>query len=367
VLTIWTNVKEREEAEQLKQYCYRVHSLPLSRWRSLWNCTWALPGHLPLQVVYSWQKRLLTRLPQEELDVDVIHVEHLRGSRYGLYLKKHTPHLPIVWDSVDCISLLFRQAVSHSQRLMSRWLTRFELGRTERYEGQMMNKFEHVLVTSPVDRQALMALIPPNCQPAPVSIVSNGVDVDYFSPEDNDSRAEATLVVSGKMSYHANVTMVLHLVDDVMPYIWARRPEVKLQVVGKDPPATLIALAENPAVSIIGSVSDIRPYLQRATVAVAPVLYGVGIQNKVLEAMACATPVVSTPQITSAINAQADQEILIAKEPLEFAEKVLFLLENASRRHVIGRAGRVYVEQNHQWSRIATQLESIYLSLIEKA
>jgi glycosyltransferase involved in cell wall biosynthesis len=99
-------------------------------------------------------------------------------------------------------------------------------------------------------------------------------------------------------------------------------------------------------------------------VAVAPLRYGAGIQNKVLEAMACATPVVSTPQAVSALSVRPGREVLVAEDPGEFAEKVLCLLDDVRRQRQLGQAGRSFVEANHCWEAIASRLEEIYREVI---
>ncbi len=364
VVTVWAHDQEREDVEQLKRYCYQVRVAHLPLWRSVWNCVRALPSSIPLQAVYGWQPELRAHLADAALTAEVIHIEHLRGARYGLFLRsqlaKSKRRTPIVWDSVDCISQLFRQAAGRSQRLISRGLTRFELRRTERYESRLLHEFDRTLVTSASDREALLALSPSDQTQPPMTVLPNGVDLDYFMPNPAVARELATLVMSGKMSYHANVTMLLHFVKDILPRIQDRRPDVKLCVVGKDPPREVLALAQSPAISITGTVSDIRPYLQRASIAVAPIAYGVGIQNKVLEAMACATPVIATPQAVSALRVQAGQDVLLAHEPEAFADTVLGLLADQQRQRRVGDAGRRYVETHHPWSAIAAQLEGVY-------
>jgi sugar transferase (PEP-CTERM/EpsH1 system associated) len=368
VFTIWTNDQEREEVEQLKQYCHQVRAVHLPLWRSGWNSFRALPSSVPLQAVYCWQPELMAPLSDAALSADIVHVEHLRGAQYGLHLRTRLAKIgrqaPMVWDSVDCISLLFRQAAAQSRRRLSRWLTRFELRRTEKYEGWLIDQFDRVSVTALADKEALLALLSPKQMLPAITVLPNGVDLDYFSPNPLVAREPATLVISGKMSYHANVTMLLTFVKDILPRIWGKRPEVKLCVVGKDPPREVLALAQNPAITITGTVSDIRPYLQQASVAVAPIAYGAGIQNKVLEAMACATPVVATPQAVSALGVRSGRDVLLAHEPEAFAETVLRLLNDPQQRLQVGQAGRRYVETYHPWAVIAQQLEEVYNEVI---
>lgn len=371
--TVWTGEKERESLSELQDYCARIHSAHVPVWRSLWNVAKALPSRQPLQAVYSWQPSLARQVSRlaEDMDgpdpIDVVHVEHLRGAVYGLYLKQEMARMerpvPVVWDSVDSISYLFRQAMSRSRSLVSRAITRFELSRTEPFERWLLRQFDHVLVTSDKDRQVFTS---GQDFPARISVLENGVDLAYFKPDEDLARDPATVVVSGKMSYHANVAMVLRLIEEIMPLVWRARPEVRVLVVGKDPPKKIKAYNSHPQIEVTGTVQDLRPYLQRATIAVAPITYGAGIQNKVLEAMACRTPVVASPYAVSALRVKPNEEILVAGEPGEFSSQILDLLDNRVRRERIGSAGRAYVERNHQWSSIARELEGIYQQAVDQ-
>lgn len=358
VLTLWTSSRDLADLENLKQHCYQVHAVAMPVWRSLWNCIKVLPADTPLQSVFSWNPELLAQLNGDS-DFDVVHVEHLRGARYGLALKERLG-VPVVWDSVDCISHLFRQAGAHNGGFASRIRTWLELERTERYERWLLDKFTHVLVTSPVDKKAMQTLAQDGTPGSPISILGNGVDLSYFRPPKRFPREPATLVVSGKMSYHANVAMVTNLVENIMPHVWRRRPEVKLWVVGKDPAREIQVMADNPAVTVTGYVEDVRSYLSRATVAVTPVAYGAGIQNKVLEAMSCATPVVTTPQAVSALGIDRGQDVLVAEKPEAFADCVLALLDDPDLQQRVGRAGLTYVQKHHHWSSVVAKLEGIY-------
>jgi glycosyltransferase involved in cell wall biosynthesis len=369
IATLWTDEHEMADKRSLESYSLTVDALGQPKWRSALNCLIAVPSRTPLQAVYSWNPGLARRLSELAQCnggdcFDVIHVEHLRGARYGEYIKSRFPDIPVVWDSVDCISYLFEQASGKSRSIFSRLLVQFELKRTRKYEGELPGKFDHILITSQVDRQALLGLAAKGAALSPVSVLPNGVDWEYFGKEEIVSREPATVVFSGKMSYHANITMVLHLMNEIMPYVWEKCPEVRVLIVGKDPPAQIRALAKNPAVVVTGTVDDIRPYLYRATVAVVPLIYGAGIQNKVLEAMACGTPVVATPRAILALDAVPDRDLLIASAPADFAEKVLMLIEDRALQQKVGQSGRQYVEKNHQWARITGLLEGVYHEVI---
>jgi len=376
VLTLTSNPAEQADAAALEEYCHHVVDLSLTRWRSLWNCVVALPTNKPLQSVYCWQPELADRLTglvsgqNGEAPFDVVHVEHLRGARYGLHLnelyKKSVNRLPVVWDSVDCISELFRMAASQSRSTFSRWVTRFELQRTEQYEAWLLSQFSQILVTSPVDKQALSQLGAGDEQGAGINVLPNGVDLNYFKPDSAVDRDPATLVISGKMSYHANIAMVFRLVHDIMPQVWTQRPDARVVIVGKDPPKDIRQLADHPSIDVTGTVADIRPYIQRATIAVAPITYGAGIQNKVLEAMACATPVIADKKVTGSIQAESGRDFIVADDTQSYAEQILGLLTDSERRRRIGQNGREFVEMHHHWPTITKQLEEVYKKAIDQ-
>jgi glycosyltransferase involved in cell wall biosynthesis len=182
------------------------------------------------------------------------------------------------------------------------------------------------------------------------------------------------------MSYHANVAAVLGFVKEVMPKIWQEQPDVKFWVVGKDPTREVRELGTEwvptdapipPSslphrVLITGTVPDIRPFLHSATLAVAPIRYGAGIQNKVLEAMACATPVAATSRAVSALTALKGHEVAVADSSDDLAQTVLGLLRDGQGRQKMGLAGRSFVEREHSWPAVAKRLEGLYLDAREQ-
>jgi glycosyltransferase involved in cell wall biosynthesis len=368
VFTLGSSQQDLIDAQALKGHGRDVHYYAQPVWRSLLNSAAAVPSRKPLQSVYSWQRDMALQVAQRasQNEFDIVHVEHLRGSRYGRFLKSRFPSLPVVWDSVDCISHLFQQAANHSRSFFGIFMTRFELTRTRQTEGDLAGRFDHVLVTSPSDRNALLGLVPLGKSPSEISVLLNGVDFHYFQPNPEVERQAETIVFSGKMSYHANISMVKYLVDEIMPRIWKLRPATRLYIVGKDPSPAIRQLGQNPLITVTGTVDDIRPFLWRATVSVVPLLYGVGIQNKILEAMATGTPVVTTCRALSALQAQPGKDLLASDDPDRFSEAVLQLIADRSLQHRIGEAALTYVRTYHNWTSIASQLLNIYQSILNK-
>ena len=364
LFTVGSTAGEYEDAVALQAHCRAVHYQKLPVWRSGLNALTAMPTRVPLQSVYSWDRQLALQLTDAlqngDAPFDVVHVEHLRGSKFGRFVRKQFPEIPIVWDSVDCISYLFEQAGKNNSTFFGKIITRFELGRTRLAEAELIRFFDHVLTTSHADRNALLKLPYAEGEPSPISVLRGGVDLEYFHPNSEIEVELGTLVFSGKMSYHANIAMVVHLVEQIMPRVWQKFPNVKLYIVGKDPTRKIIEYAKNPLIHVTGTVDDIRPYLWKASAAVVPLIYGAGIQNKIIEAMACGTPVVTNSRALSALNVTAGQDILVGDDPDMFAAQIIRLLEDTNLREKVGAAGLKYVRQHHDWNQIAGQLVEIY-------
>ncbi len=359
LLTLQPPGDEGEALPDLRRWCELVQVVPHSRQRVLLNGLKTLPGRFPLQAAYSaspsFDQAARELLTDERFDV--AHVEHLRG----VVLAGALGNLPIVFDSVDSISLLFGKVLQEASGLKSRLMAWLDLGRTRRFEGQLTQHFSQVIVTSAIDQQALIDL---GCDAERVTVVPNGVDIEYFHPQ-RVKRDPLQLVFTGKMSYHANVAAVEDLVKRIMPLVWAKQPNVQLQIVGKDPAPAVQALAEHPNVTVIGSVPDLRPYLAQAALAVSTVRYGVGIQNKVLEAMAMATPVVCSMQASSSLRAQHGRDVLIGDTSEVIAQHILDLLASPEQSQAIGDAGRRYVETHQSWERSVSFLEDVYAKALQ--
>jgi polysaccharide biosynthesis protein PslH len=393
--TLWGDDAERESLNQLAPFVDCSITEKIGKIYSGWNCIRTIVGSQPLQASYSWCPALMSRISKavSTRAFDVIHVEHLRGARYAVQInlmKTAAGGLPpVVWDSVDCISDLFRQASRSSFNPRVRLAARIELPRTERFEGWLLTQFAQTVVTSAADKRGLLAVAGrytgknkhAGSLQDRISIIPNGVDLEYFRPGE-DRREPEMLVISGKMSYHANVTAVLRFVEHVMPQIWARYPKAHLWIVGKDPAPQIRKLGiqfpfdqKHPMrvkdegdnrIRITGTVEDVRPYLRKATVAIAPIRYGVGIQNKILESMACGTPIVATTEAVQALQVRRDRDLVVGDDEQGLSDSICSLMANPERRSSLGHAGRAFVEANHDWKLAVQKLERVYTSLARR-
>lgn len=352
VVCLVSGADEEADVIALQAVCAGVHPVPHPRLRALMRTIGGSLRGMPLQAAYASSPDLKRTVESMAQQFDVVHIEHLRGAATSFEI----PGRPVIWDAVDCISLLLAEMTKAPQKPLVRGIRAFDKSRTARYEADLLRHFSHIIVTSARDAAALWDLR--SDAATTITIVPNGVDLDYFQPT-SEHRSPHEVIFTGKMSYHANQAAVRAFVTDVWPDVHGAFPDARFMIVGSDPSGDIRGLDGQDGITVTGRVPDIRPYLARAAVAVAPLVYGVGNPNKVLEAMAMATPVVATPAAVRAICAGPSDGV-ITVERSAMAQALISLLQAPLQGETLGHNGRRYVEAHHTWHRAAQQLEEIY-------
>ena len=196
-----------------------------------------------------------------------------------------------------------------------------------------------------------------------IGAIENGVDLDYFDPAapfPAVERGQGPLIAfTGQMDYRPNVEAVESFARVAMPAIRAVRPDACFAIVGRNPTPAVQALAQQPGVVATGGVPDVRGWLAAADVVVAPLRIARGIQNKVLEAMAMARPVVASPQAAEGIDAADGVEFIVARDPAAEAEAVLALLAEPARAASVGAAARARMIARYRWDATLAGLPAI--------
>ena len=184
-------------------------------------------------------------------------------------------------------------------------------------------------------------------------VIPNGVDATYFSPKNagRESKVDGkpVIVFTGRMDYRPNVDAVVWFSDTVLPRLRDRFPKATFLIVGAQPSATVRALGERPGVVVTGAVPDVRPYVGYADAVVAPMFIGRGIQNKVLEGMAMARPVIVTPQALEGIDAVPEAHLLLACDSDGFVRCVERTMDRDFAK-TIGAAARQRVLELCNWA-----------------
>ena len=326
----------------LERVCRRVHLLPaptppagLRRWA-------AALKHLVRLQAYPVDPGIARRVEGILQDgYDVIQVENVYMMPYVRRVRDAARALDIfglgsagLWRDV--------RAATGPVAVLRAAVTRLKAKRVER---SLRSRFDAVYVVSEQDRAYLTSVDPR----LPVHVVPNGVDTRHFAPAPEPTQPPVDLVFTGAMDYTANEDAVLFFHRAIYPRIRDRLGEARFWVVGRDPGPRLAALAADPTITVTGEVEDVRPYLARATVVVAPIRLGAGTRIKILEALAMAKAVVATPAAAEGLRLVPGEELVVAAAPEAFADAGVRLAGDAAARQRLGRAGRARVEAEYDW------------------
>ncbi len=258
--------------------------------------------------------------------------------------------VPAVWDAVD-------ELVLYTMRDVGRrgWPARARAAALYAlFERHVARRAAATVFTSPVDASYARRWV----GPARVETISNGVDFEYFRPSDQPPEA-GTVAFVGSLSFPPNVHGIRWFARWVWPLLQAGGCGRRLVIAGRDPAPAVRDLTALPGVELHADVSDVRQYLARAAVVIAPIWLGGGVKNKVLEACAMRRPVVATPRALAGLSARRGIDVLCAGQPESWQRQVAMLLNSPSRSAALAANGYQWVRNNHDWARITRRLADL--------
>ena len=300
----------------------------------------------------------LTRLAKER-SFDVIVVFCSSMFQYVDIFTKNQKKPRVIVDLVDVDSQKWFDYAKVA-RFPASLLFRTEGIRLRRLETKLETSAEAILTVTPEEANIYRAFHPTN----KLLPVRNGVDTDYFNPDSPEINAVAEIphrcVFVGAMNYRANVDGALWFMKEVWPGVRKEFPEAEFDIVGANPsPVLYRAAEETPGVNVVGSVPDVRPYLQRSAVAVVPLRIARGIQNKVLEGLAMRRAVVASREAVEGIEAVSGRDLWICDDPGEWVGQIAHLFRNEPSRRESGDLGRELVKNRYAWSACLMPLEKL--------
>ncbi len=342
--------------DRVKELCGRTHFARLNPNTARLRSLGGLITNQPLTLDYyrdgglqAWVDRVLHELPIKRV--------LMFSSAMAQYVSQ-AGHVRRIIDFVDIDSDKWLQYAPKKSWPMN-WIYRREGRLLFHYERQVARDFDASLFVSQTEADLFKQLAPESA--ARTGFFNNGVDTDYFSPTRSYLNPYPTdilpLVFTGAMDYWPNVDAVQWFAREILPPVLAQNPGARFFIVGSRPTAAVRALAELPGVVVTGMVPDVRPYLAHARLAVAPLRIARGIQNKVLEAMSMAKPVIASAQALEGINANAMKEVLLARNTSEFIATISALLQRPL--DAIGKAARVRVLADYTWDRTLAEVDAL--------
>lgn len=353
-VTVASLARSADEAlagQGLAEYCdaYMMETIPNGI--ALLRMVVRLAGMTPSSMGYFYSPRLARRIREklEDTQFDLIFVHCSSVAPYV----SHVRGVPKILDlgDVDSQKWLTYARFRALPMAAGYWL---EGKKLERAERQLAGQFDLVTCTTRAELETFDAFGTGTAS----GWFPNGVDTEFFAPAAEPYEPD-TICFVGRMDYYPNQQAMVDFCAQIFPEIQMRRPAVRLVIVGADPSTSIRNLGDLPGVTVTGSVDDVRPWVHKAALTVAPLSLARGTQNKILESMAMGVPVVASEQASGGIDARAGEHLLVAASDSEFRDCILSLLENPDKRDHFARAGRVRVMSNHTWSNSMKKLDGL--------
>jgi sugar transferase (PEP-CTERM/EpsH1 system associated) len=265
------------------------------------------------------------------------------------------PRQRVVMDFVDMDSAKFAAYADQSGPL-SGWLMRREANLLEQFERGVANRVHASVLVS----EAEATLFREETGAPRVHVVENGIDTDFYDPDACFKRIESMgdlIVFTGQMDYRPNVEAVTWFVESILPHVRLRHPQAQFAIVGRNPTDAVKALAKHEGVRVTGEVADVRGWIAASSAVVAPLKLARGIQNKVLEAMAMARPVVASTAAAEGID--HDGTIRVGESVGEIADHLAAILDDRAAATALGLAARARVQQRYSWEACLAPLDEI--------
>jgi glycosyltransferase involved in cell wall biosynthesis len=358
LLSFISRESEREHVPALEAFCARVGLVLRGQAPRSPN----FMGMSPPYFLREWGDRRLAREVATELGGgrhEILLAEYLEST---CVLPRVLP-VPAVLTHLEVQYAALRKAgAAHGLLRTVRWKRLLNSLRMIHFEREACGRFDKVFVMTREDRQALLRY----SRALPVEVSPLGVDAEHFQPR-GEREEPCTLAFTAYYEHQPNTDAAVYCVREILPRIRRALPECRLNLVGSHPTPEVLALSDEPGVTVTGRVPDLRPWLERATVFVAPLRLGGGMRGKVLEAMAMRRAVVSTAVGVAGLDARDGREVLIANGAADFAAKTIRLVQDRSLRERIAAAGQALVRERYDWTREVERYHRVFLSLGDRA
>jgi glycosyltransferase involved in cell wall biosynthesis len=361
-----------EHRAWLERRCHRLAVLPQSRLASALAALAGLAVGRPLQVGWfrhpgqlAWARDALAREPY-----DIAYAYYVRSAEALRAVGRDRPEGPATFLALQLSQYLNTRRLAETTRgPLERLLFGLESRLIRRYEARVWRDFSRTVLIGPSDLEAVREA----CRAEGLPEIDNailgphGVDTERFRPRPEVAAEPPSVVMTGAMRYAPNVQGALWLAAEVWPRVRAARPDARLCLVGRDPPAAVRALDGRGGIVVTGTVDDPADWMAKAAVCVAPIRAAAGLQNKVLEALAMGKAMVATSAANEGIGAVPGRDLLITDEPAAFAQALLDLLADPAHAARLGTAARAFIEAGWTWEAHFLKLEQDFLEALDEA
>ncbi|MEI6695989.1 MAG: glycosyltransferase [Bacteroidota bacterium] len=336
-----------EAMEKIQPYCKEIHVVKLSKIGIVFNLFKAFFNGKPFQIGYFYSSKAQRQINKLIARIEPDHI-FCQLCRMAEYVKNQ--HIPKTIDYQDVFSYgVKRRLMTDAFYLQP--LLHSEYKRMLKYEAAVFECFDHKIIISETDRNLI-----PHQSKQEIHVLPNGVDIDYYHP--SQIKKTNDVLFTGNLAYPPNIDACQFLVNEIMPLVWAKYPEVKLMLAGANP-HVLVKKLQSEKVEVTGWVEDMRKCYALSKIFIAPMRIGTGLQNKLLEAMAMQLPSITTPLANDALKAIENEDVLIGDTAEKLAEHIVFLLENENKSNEMALKSLNFVTANFSWKNNIEQLNKI--------
>jgi sugar transferase (PEP-CTERM/EpsH1 system associated) len=336
----------------LQKFCSRVEVVNLNKAELFFNLLRTFVSNKPMQVGYFYNTRTLRvfRNLVNEFKPESIYCQLIRTAEYARELK-----IKKTLDYMDVFSKGIERRIPRVS-YFQRPFFRMEYKRLLRYEQDIFPEFDELTIISKQDRDLI-----PHSSRASIHVIPNGVDTAFFHPNGTPAKKDFGILFNGNMSYPQNIEAAVYLVEEIMPVVWKKYPDTKVLISGTTPSVRIRELASDK-VEVSGWMSDIRQSFSNSSMLVAPMQTSIGLQNKLMEAMAMQLPCVTSTLANNALAAKDGVEIMVADTPDTYAASIFRLLEDQKFATELAANGYDFVKKNYDWTRAGEMLNEVILN-----
>ena len=362
-VTILTFLRKREqikEIEELKKHNFNVLTVKISLFESCLNVIKAIFTNLPFQVAWYKSRKMAKKINKLIVsgNYDVAYFHLIRTAQYLPMQKSKTPILRVI-DFTDAVSLYLNRFYTIEKNPLKKIFLGIEKKRIEKYES-VANNFDAVFICSEVDRDYLIK----QGVNADIKILRNGVDISQFNSENVDYDKNR-IIFTGNMPYYANYDAAVFFAKEIFPFVLKEVPAAKFYIVGQNPPYKIRSLASKNII-VTGFVKDIRTEYLKSNVNVAPMRFGAGTLNKIIESLVLGVPVIATPIAVEGFPEELKEMIVVARNTEEFAKQVIRYLNTPELRREFMELDKSIIKEILSWENIVNQFEKDITSEYQK-
>ncbi len=359
-----TEERLKQSINVVKKYCksIKVFGIPTDKNRIFWFLLllFNLFSTLPYSV-WRYRSKAMIKEVRNHLrnaKYDIIHVDTIDLAQYV----KYNSSLPKVLNHHNIESGILLRRAAKEKNLLAKTYLYLQGWKLRHYEKRKLAKFNLNLTVSELDGILLQKI----CPDADFTVISNGVDTDYFKPFSTEPKDD-NIVFVASLNWYPNLDAVNYLINEIWPLLKNKIPDIIMNLVGGPPPKNVAAFGlADRSFKVHGFVEDVRPYMAESAVYIVPIRIGGGTRLKILDAMAIGKAVVSTSIGCEGLNVTDGKDILIADNPADFVDKIIDVLGNPGLRRRLESNARKTAENYYSWNKIVPKLENAYFTAIEK-